>query len=144
MLNDMKKRQYNFLVYRFFCLLLALHLVNLSIDVQDRTMPIGKTIANREDLSINKIESISEFLLEECFGVHDAVPEHDDPEKESELTELEQDYEFTQLFVFAPLRNPVRYLLMDHLTFRPAFISVHVLEILAPPPQPTASASVLA
>ncbi|MBD2754435.1 hypothetical protein [Spirosoma validum] len=133
----MTNRQYNFWVYRVLCLLMALHLVNLSVDVQDMMPLTGRMTVSDEKLSVNKIESISEFLLEECFGIQDAVPEHDDPDDESELTEQEQDYDFNQLFVFAPLRAVVQFLLTGNVSFWPEPVSVHVQEIIAPPPQPT-------
>lgn len=131
----MEKRQHNFLVYRLLCLLLALHVLNVSIDVRDTPSFVGKVVVCHEDLPINKIESIGEFLLEECLGFYDAVPEHDDPDEESELTELEQDYEFNPLFVFAPLRPPVQYLLTGSVPFRPESIPSLIQEIVAPPPQ---------
>lgn len=139
--NVVKKKRSKFLMCQLLCLLMALHLVNLRIDGQDKAFTTGR-IASHKDLSVNKIESISEFLLEECLGIRDAVPEQDDPEEDSELTELEQDYEFTQFFVFTPLRSPATYQLTKRVPFRPAFISAHVPEIIAPPPQPAALASV--
>lgn len=131
----MNKRQNKFFIYRFLCLLLALHVINLSVDVRDTVLLTGRTVAYHEDLSINKIESIGELLLEECFGLENAFPEHDDPDDESELTELEQDYDFNQLFAFSPLSPAVQYLLTATVPFRTEFVPAHVLEIVAPPPQ---------
>jgi len=115
---------------------MALTVINISIDVRDMSSLTGRTVAYHEDISINKIESIGELLLEEWFGIRDAVPEHDDPDEESELTEQEPDYDFAQLFVFAPLVPPVQYLMSGNVPFRPESIPAHVLEIIAPPPQP--------
>ncbi|WP_460971800.1 hypothetical protein [Spirosoma migulaei] len=131
----MNKRQYNFFIYRFLCLLMALHVINLSVDVRDTVLLTGCAVAYHEDLSINKIESIGELLLEECFGLENAFPEHDDPDDESELTELEQDYDFNPLFVFAPILAPVQYLFTASVPFRSEFVPAHVQEIVAPPPQ---------
>ncbi|GAB3956572.1 hypothetical protein GCM10028805_46840 [Spirosoma harenae] len=114
---------------------MALNVINLSIDVCDTAMTAVKTIGIQTGLSINKIESIGEFLLEECFNIHKAIPEQNNPEEESELTELEQDYDFTPLFAFAPLSSPVQYLLSGNVPFRSEFVSAHVPEIHAPPPQ---------
>ena len=134
----MNKKQYPFLVYRLLCLLMALTIINVSIDVRDMSPLTGRTGATHKDLTVNKIESIGELLLEECFGLLDAVPEHDDPDDASELTEQEQDYDFAQLFIFAPLVPPVQYLITGSVPFRPDSVPAHVLEIIAPPPQPTA------
>ncbi|UFH52439.1 hypothetical protein [Spirosoma sp. KNUC1025] len=133
-LNDMDKRRYNFWVYRCLCFLMALTVINISIDSRDTTSRTGRTTMYHEDLSINKIESISELILEEVFGIQNAVPEQDDSNDESELTE--QDYEFNQLFAFAPLRPLVHYLNARPVPFWPERISIHVSEIVGPPPQP--------
>ncbi|MVM34505.1 hypothetical protein GO755_31035 [Spirosoma sp. HMF4905] len=131
----MKRQYYNFWVYQLLGLLMALNVINLSIGVRDTALLTSRTVAYHEDLSVNKIESIGEFLLEECFGFYDAVPEHDDPDDESEVTELEQDYDFHPLFVFAPILAPVRYLITESRPFTPASIPAHIQEIVAPPPQ---------
>ena len=129
----MGKRLNSFWVYRCLCFLMALHVINVSIAIRDMTPLTGRATLYHEDLSVNKIESISELLLEDYFGIHDAVPEHDDSSDESELTE--QDYEFTQLFVFAPLLPFVHYLISSSVPFLPEPISIHVTEIIGPPPQ---------
>jgi hypothetical protein len=59
--------------YRLFCLLMALHLFNLSIDSKDLNpdnIP--------EDLTFNDIESITEFVTEVVFGCLDAFQEYDE------------------------------------------------------------------
>ncbi|GAB4036578.1 hypothetical protein [Spirosoma gilvum] len=134
----MKKRYYNFLVYRLLCLLIALNVLNLSIDVQDTIVQSGQTTVDHKDMSVNQIESIGEFILEECLGLQDAIPEHDDPDDDSELTEPESDYDFTPFFVFAPKLLPVQCLMSGNIPFQSEFVSTCVLEIQAPPPQPVA------
>ncbi len=131
----MKKQRQNFLVYRFLCFLMALHVINISIDTTDRAFLSGRATAYHEDLSSNEIESISEFVLETCLGFVDAIPEQDDPDDESEATEQEPDYAFTQLFRFTPLMPSVHYLPTVSLLFLPAHVSTPVAEIIAPPPQ---------
>ncbi|MFD2934291.1 hypothetical protein [Spirosoma flavum] len=131
----MKKRRQNFLVYRFLCFLMALHVINIGIDTPDIESLSSRTTAYHKDLSINKIESISEFVLETCLGFVDAVPEHDDPDEDSEFAEREHDYTFTQLFVFTPMLPPVRYLMTGNLPFRPACNATPTSEIIAPPPK---------
>ncbi|GAB4055479.1 hypothetical protein [Spirosoma litoris] len=131
----MKGQYYNFLIYRLLGLLMALNVINLSIGVRNTEKLTSRAVAYHEDLSVNKIESIGEFLLEECFGFYDAVPEHDDSDDESELTVLELDYDFIPLFVFTPIIAPVQYLLTEDVPFRLTSIPTHIQEIVAPPPQ---------
>jgi hypothetical protein len=60
---------------RIICFLFAVHLFNFSIDpkdVQDDFVP--------EDLTINDIESITEFIAETVFGWENAFEEHDEPD----------------------------------------------------------------
>lgn len=65
----------------------------------------------------------------------DAIPEHDDPDDETEAAEQEQDYAFTQLFRFTPLLPSIHYLTSGILLFRPEYVPIAVSEIIAPPPQ---------
>jgi hypothetical protein len=67
--------------YRIFCLLFALHFLNLSIDSKDRHPDFIP-----EDLSFNDIESVTEFIAEVVFGWHDAFQEHDEDDTESQET----------------------------------------------------------
>lgn len=60
-------------VNRMFCLILALHFSNLSIDPKDRQPDFVA-----EDLSINDIESIAEFMAEVVFGLDDVFREYDE------------------------------------------------------------------
>jgi hypothetical protein len=46
---------------------------NISVDAPD-----GHTDAIKEDLSINEMESIVEIVLEQCFDIANAIPEHDE------------------------------------------------------------------
>ena len=65
-------------ITRLFCFLLALHFFNFSIDPKDvhpDSMP--------EDLSINDIESVVEFLAEVVFNHKDAFVEHDEKDHEN-------------------------------------------------------------
>lgn len=62
---------------RLLCLLLALHFLNFSIDPRDAApdnIP--------EDLTINDIESVSEFVAEVVFECPDAFGEHDERDSE--------------------------------------------------------------
>ncbi|MFZ6051277.1 hypothetical protein [Halocola ammonii] len=62
---------------RFFCALLGLYFLNISVDSADFT---PEFIA--EDLTINDQESIVEIILEKVIGIEDAIPEYDDHDPE--------------------------------------------------------------
>lgn len=127
------KRKHSTFIHRLFCLLMALHVLNVSIDSPDRNSSVTLISNQSEDLSINDIESLGELLLEECLGI--TVPEHDDPDEDSAITKLGQDYFFTATFVFAPLLPLIRFLLPEFTLFNTVRIPAHVLDILSPPPQ---------
>ncbi|AKD55536.1 hypothetical protein [Spirosoma radiotolerans] len=131
----MNKRQYNFLLYRILCFLMAFHVINISLDTPDRLASTGRATAYHKDLSVNKIESIGEFILETCLEITNAIPEHDDPDDDSEFAELEKDYVFVHLFIFTPLMPSIHYLTTDSLPFPTVFLPAPVSEIIAPPPQ---------
>lgn len=71
----LKYRQH--IIFRVFWLVMAIHIINCSVDAPD-------THANyvSEDLSYNDMESIAEILLEQVFGIENAIAEHEeyDPE----------------------------------------------------------------
>lgn len=69
----MLRRRISSFAMRFFCLLLAFHFLNLSIDSADRdpdSVP--------EDLSFNDIESLTEFFAEVVFNFSNTFQEHDE------------------------------------------------------------------
>ena len=63
---------------RIFIVALALHLFNLSIDPQDKHPDWAP-----EDLSVNEIESFTEFFTEVILGKTNAFKEHDEHDHES-------------------------------------------------------------
>jgi hypothetical protein len=62
---------------RYFCLILALHFLNGSVDTRD---PNPDAIP--EDLNFNDIESVTEFFAEVVFGWNNAFEEHDEKDAE--------------------------------------------------------------
>lgn len=59
--------------FRFLWILVCIQMFNISVDAPD-----GHTDAIKEDLSINEMESVVEIVLEQCFDIADAIPEHDE------------------------------------------------------------------
>ncbi len=130
----MSKRRKSFFLHRLFCWLMALHIINISVDVPEHYSPRRLHGANKADLSVNKIESIGELVLEDWLGIFDACPEQDESDKDSDVLNIEHDYFSAPLFSFS--LQPASW----HLIPRPVgltFIRVfsHVLEITSPPPQ---------
>ncbi len=75
----MKKGDTVRLLNRVVSFLLLLQIINISIDPIDPiSIKLGRLTA-QEDLSINDIESIYEFISEQCLGVD--VPEHDEDDE---------------------------------------------------------------
>lgn len=75
-------------VTRAFAFLMALYLFNFSIDSRD-----AYSDAVAEDLSVNDIESVYEFLTEGVLGVENAVEEHDEHDQEEGGSfEFKKDY----------------------------------------------------
>lgn len=131
----MGKLKRRLLLHRLICLLMALHVLNVSIDAPDLYTTPRFPGERHEDLSINEIESVCELLLENCFGIENAIPEHEESDDESDVTNVGEDYFFQQLFVFVVLPPNFSYLIRPTLPFRPVPVSTHIPEITSPPPQ---------
>ncbi|GAB3259514.1 hypothetical protein GCM10027347_23210 [Larkinella harenae] len=130
----MSKRRKNFFLHRLFCWLMALHIINISVDVPEHFSPRMLHGAQKEDLSVNRIESIGELVLEQWLGIIDAVPEQEESNRESDVLNIEHDYFSAPLFAFT--LQPASW----HLIPRPAGLTCerafsHVQEISSPPPQ---------
>jgi hypothetical protein len=65
------------IISRIFCILMAIHIFNLSVDTKDAA---PDCIA--EDLSINDQETVVEIVLEKVLGIDNAIAEHDEPDQE--------------------------------------------------------------
>lgn len=63
---------------RLFAICLTVVILNLSIDAPDPVRFVNQEYVTTEDLSVNEIESISEWVLEHVFKIPNAVPETDD------------------------------------------------------------------
>ena len=120
-------------MHRLFCWLMALHIINISVDVPEHFSPRMLQHAQKQDLSVNKIESIGELVLEHWLGFVNAIPEQDESD-ESADGNIEHDHFFSPLFAFTI--KPVGWH-QNSRSIRYVFIRVfsHVQEITSPPPQ---------
>ncbi len=73
----MKAKQSISRTRNFLAFLLAIYLLNFSVDSRDMH---PDHVA--EDLSLNDIESVVEFALEVVFGIEGAVGEHDENDQD--------------------------------------------------------------
>ena len=60
-----------------FSILLSVYMMNLSIDASDME-------GGQFDPTINEIESVFELIIEVVMGMGDVLPEHDEPDPETE------------------------------------------------------------
>ncbi len=131
----MKRKRNSSWLQRLFCLLMAIHVLNFSVNPPDQHVYRTTSGVIREDLSVNEMESIGEWILEHIFGID--VAEQNEPDDDDGVA-----------------RRLVKLALPLPLPFRlscPAFISVRVTvaaipfislpyisqikEIHSPPPQ---------
>ncbi|MCC5945953.1 MAG: hypothetical protein JJT94_13560 [Bernardetiaceae bacterium] len=87
-------------VLRWVSFLLALHILNFSLDVSD-SLFYGQPLQHQiqtEDTSINEIESVMEFVLECVLDIEDAIPEHDEGDNQNPLKTLTVVYWFVNNF----------------------------------------------
>ncbi len=131
-----KKRIHNPLWHRLFCLLMAFYVINISIDAPDGYVKPNSNGEYREDLSVNEIESFGELVLEECFNLHDAVPEHDEPdEEEDQLTTIFMDWSIPGPTVLSRFAQVVGFLPPTPMLYTGLIYRSTLAEISTPPPQ---------
>ncbi len=112
--------------------MLALFLLNISIDVAD-DMPSNIT----EDLSFNEQESITEYILEEMMGIEDAIPESEDNDP-SQNTTIKKATGFDQFLVSSVITHKETPPVYRKIIYRPQkvfFISGSYIKIITPPPE---------
>ena len=114
-----------------FFLLIAI--VNTTIDPPDFLKNIDADIELEEDLSVNEIESIAEFVLEHGMDMDNAVPETDDSDTENLLKKYEV-LNFDRQYVVDFVPTVFTLSVEHHSTFTDHF-SVFTLPIDSPPPQ---------
>jgi hypothetical protein len=121
---------------RLFYLLMAVHVLNLSVDPPDHHVRISKAGIVSEDLSINEMESVSEWVLEHFLGCWNAIPERDEPDGDSVISKVLVTWFMPQPAYYAlPLPSATVFATVS----RPSFISLPYLsplaEVSSPPPQ---------
>lgn len=122
-----------YIVFRSFWLLMALHILNCSIDTPD-----AQPDSIPENLNYNDIESISELVLEQMLGLEDAIAEHDEHDTEDgssfEIAKILLYYQSSIEFLIKPNFN-LPYSRITHLNYEDIFLTQFQPEIVSPPPQ---------
>jgi hypothetical protein len=119
------------LMFRYFWVVLAFHILNISIDAPD-----AKPDSFSEDLNFNDIESIAELVLEGWLGIQNIVPEHDEPDDQDgnslEMKKVDFFYQQASLKfqVFYPLSTSVKFYNQNK-----PFCPERYLPIFSPPPE---------
>lgn len=117
-------------ITRAICLVFALHILNMSIDPKD---PEPDSVP--EDLTVNDIESITEFVAEVLLGIRNAFPEHDERDADGPGT-----IDFCKIFF---IRSQAGYpVSVPFITLRTQFFdcpekhySPVAPDVVAPPPK---------
>lgn len=115
---------------------MAFYVINVSIDAPDGYVTPSTSGEYREDLSVNEIESLGELILEEWFGIQNAVPEHDESdEEEDQITKILFDWSVPAPSVRYRFYQPVAYVPAGQIPFIPDYYFSRTAEVTTPPPK---------
>jgi len=124
----------NHIVNRVLCLLMALHILNFSIDNPHTLFEHNKVQAN-----FNEVDSVVELVLEEVLSIDNAIPEH---HSKSPIT-----HKFNAkkvVWLYEQNIQPIFFKATAQVNFKPAATSVlysheiynsPLLTLFSPPPQ---------
>jgi len=118
------------IVFRFLWVVLALHILNISVDTPDR-QPDHVS----EDLSYNDMESITEIVLEQVLCIDNAIPEHDEPDNDNGKTNLKTAIDFFISKFSVKLADISYYLLNNPSQYKENFYQQFHSELNSPPPE---------
>lgn len=122
------------IIFRYFWVFMALHILNCSIDTPD-----AQPDCIPENLSINDIESISELILEDVFGIDNAIAERDehDTDNHQDGTDITKIQLFCQSSVTLCFTESIdcSFFPVVHITCKEDFYLQFQPEIVSPPPQ---------
>lgn len=118
----------HYITHRLFSVVMVFHILNLSVDSSNASLglPLGGTVSN-------EIHSLIEFVLEDVFHIHDAVPENSNHHETAELMESSDDCLPVSHSAYFSRRNH----LFSRLRFAPSdcFFIQPTLDITSPPPK---------
>jgi hypothetical protein len=121
----------NHIISRFLCFVFALHIFNVSIDTPD-----AQPDYIAEDLSINDIESVVEFVLEDVLQINNAIAEYDESDNDDK-----PGFEAKKTVSFYPsiqfnflIQAPLNYTNAET-PYNKALPSDYISDIVPPPPK---------
>lgn len=88
---------------RLLAICMTVLILNLSIDAPDPVRFVNHRYVTTEDLSVNEIKSISEWILEDVCNIPNAVPETDDDDATSIVKHFVDYYFFNNHFLAASI-----------------------------------------
>lgn len=114
-----------------FWILLALHILNISIDAPDRHADYYA-----EDLSYNDIESIVEFILESVLGIDNAIAEYDEADESGAIKINKNiDFFFESGISLLVVRQPLVSVFHEDCFYSPVFLVAGAINELFQPPE---------
>jgi hypothetical protein len=126
----MKIHKHHILI-RLFCILMAFHIFNMSVDTRD-----ANPDSEPEDLSYNDMESVVEIVIEKVLGYDNAIAEHDEEDEDSDKSfEIAKDLKIQGFYIcyFSP-RYPTN-ITATETPYNGEFCSDYTSEITPPPPK---------
>lgn len=122
------KNKFSTIFNKLFCILMAFHIFNISVDMPDK-MPDYIP----EDLTENDIESVIELVLESGFGIENAIAEHDEPDSDSQNFETSKEFKF--YVDYSLLIKQIYFPTVEDIFFRyNKNISSNFMKEISPPP----------
>jgi hypothetical protein len=118
----------HYIIHRLFSVFMALHILNLSVDTSGTSFVLAPN-----DAALNEIHSLIEFVLEDVFHIHDAVPEYSNHHETAELMETSDDFVAVPHHISFSRHDRLFF----YLTFAPSlcFFVQPTLDITSPPPK---------
>jgi len=121
---------------RQFALIMTVVMINLSIDAPDPVRFVDHKFVSDDDLSVNEIESISEWFLEHVLHIHNAVPERNEDDSSSIVKHFVDYYFVNNHFIATVIPSCISISFKVVHFFAPSFWDCdHVFILIQPPRQ---------
>ena len=120
---------------RQFALFMMVVILNLSIDAPDPVRFVNNKFVSEDDLSVNEIESISEWFLEHVLHIHNAVPETNEDDSTSVVKHFVDYYFFNNHFIATVIPSFISISFKVVHFFAPSFWHCDPVFILIQPPR---------
>ncbi|WP_266365027.1 hypothetical protein [Tellurirhabdus rosea] len=129
----MKPKTLHIFFRRLLCWLLAIHVLNFSVNAPDYPQA-GAPASQWENVAVNEMENVFEIILEKWLQCDNAVPEQDEPDADDESQPFEKEYYPPTTYASGPsllTGLPQQTFLRE----TASLVLLHHPEITPPPPQ---------